>query len=111
MRFVETEVFTAQIQNVGGDDALRELQLELVEQPGKGDVIQGTGGLRKVRMKLPGTGKSGGARAIYLHLPARPCIVFVYAYAKSRKADLSADEKKAFRKAVEKIKAQQHLIP
>jgi hypothetical protein len=99
------------IQSVGGDDALRALQLELAKQPDKGDVIQGTGGLRKVRLKLPGAGKSGGARAIYLHLPALPCIVFVHVYAKSKKTDLSQDEKKAFRRVVENIKERQHLIP
>jgi hypothetical protein len=111
MRFVETEIFTSQIQRIGGDDALLALQLELVKQPDKGDVIQGTGGLRKVRMKLPSVGKSGGARAIYLHLPARPCIVLVYLYAKSKKSDLTAEEKRTFRQAVENIKANQHLIP
>ena len=47
------------------DDLYRQLQNFLIEQPDAGDLIEGTGGLRKVRWKLPGTGKRGGVRVIY----------------------------------------------
>ena len=110
MRFVETPAFTAQVQTIG-DEALRELQTFLAEQPEAGAVIQGTGGLRKVRVKLPGRGKSGGARCIYLLLPTRPVIALVFLYAKNRQANLSPDEKKLLRTAAENLKAHQHLIP
>ncbi len=110
MRFVETSAFTAQIQAIG-DESLRALQNTLSEQPEAGAVIQGTGGLRKVRVKLAGRGKSGGARCIYLLLPVRPVIVLVYLYAKSAQTDLSPAEKKTLREVAEAIKANQHLIP
>lgn len=110
MRFTETATFTAQAQAIG-DEALLALQKFLIEQPEAGDVIPGTGGLRKVRVRLAARGKSGGARAIYLLLPARPVIVLMYLYAKSDKTDLSPAEKKVLRAAAEVIKANQHKIP
>jgi len=65
-------------------------------EPTCGDLIPGTGGLRKVRVGRGGSGKRGGARVIYyLYSPDFP--VFVMAlYAKNEKADLSAREKKEF---------------
>ncbi|MGP9676292.1 MULTISPECIES: hypothetical protein [unclassified Halomonas] len=53
------------IQAIATDDELKELQRTLIAQPNKGDLIQGTGGLRKIRMALGNQGKSGGARVTY----------------------------------------------
>jgi hypothetical protein len=69
MEFVETELFTRQLVQIGIDDkTYRAFQCELVSNPMKGDLIKNSGGLRKVRMRLPQTGKSGGARVWYLWL-------------------------------------------
>ena len=65
-------------------------QSELLRHPDKGDVIPQSGGLRKVRMRLPGRGKSGGARVIYLHLPKHDTIVLFYLYTKAQRENLSA---------------------
>lgn len=62
---------------VGNDEMLRALQNDLMRHPDKGDVIRGAGGFRKLRVKLPGRGKSGGARAIYLHVPEVQTVVLV----------------------------------
>jgi hypothetical protein len=56
--FIETPMFTRQIKLIATDDELKELQKELIESPGKGDLIQKTGGLRKVRWQQP-PGKKG----------------------------------------------------
>lgn len=48
--FIETPMFTRQIKQIATDDELKELQKELIGTPDKGDLIQQTGGLRKVRM-------------------------------------------------------------
>jgi hypothetical protein len=65
-------------------------------EPTCGDLIPGTGGLRKVRIGRGDSGKRGGARVIYyFYNPDFP--VFIMAlYAKNEKADLSAREKKEF---------------
>jgi hypothetical protein len=65
-------------------------------------VAAATGGLRKLRWKRAGTGKSGGVRVIYYWLCADHQIRLLMIYPKSRKDDLSAAEKVALRKIVEK---------
>jgi len=62
---VEFKAFTKAIRQLMDDDQYRELQEALVKDPELGDLIQGTGGLRKVRWNLPARGKRGGARIIY----------------------------------------------
>ena len=80
-------------------------------QPTAGVVIPGTGGFRKVRMKLAGRGKSGSARAIYLLLPELPCIVFFLLYTKGEADTISSAGKVFLRKAALETKTHQHLIP
>lgn len=65
--FVELPPFERVRQDYMGDDAYHQLQLELLANPDAGDVIEGTGGLRKLRRPDPrrGKGKRGGLRVIY----------------------------------------------
>jgi hypothetical protein len=46
---------------IASQDEMIDLQKELIENPMKGSLVQGTGGARKIRMRMPGRGKSGGA--------------------------------------------------
>lgn len=62
IKFIETSLFTRQIKQIATDDELLALQRELIAFPDKGDVIQNTGGRRKVRMATGGQGKSSSAR-------------------------------------------------
>ena len=65
--FVMLPEFDKQWANLGlTDKVLNRLQLELLENPQKGDVIQGTGGLRKLRFAFENRGKSGSARVAYV---------------------------------------------
>ncbi len=50
IEFIETPMFTRQIKRIATDEELRELQKTLIESPDKGNLIQKTGGLRKIRM-------------------------------------------------------------
>ena len=61
--------------------------------PGKGRLIQGTGGLRKARIAARGKGKSGGARVIYLDLPRHRVIYLLWIYDKGEANDLTAAQK------------------
>lgn len=92
IEFIETSIFTKQIKALATDDELRALQTELIAQPEKGDLIQGTGGLRKIRMATGQQGKSGSARVIYF-LATAEMIYLVLAYAKSEKESLTSAEK------------------
>ena len=60
-------------------------------------MIEGTGGLRKVRVAAKGKVKRGGARVIYHHVGSAAQILLLLIYAKGRKDDLSADEKRTLR--------------
>jgi len=63
--FVETRLFTKLVQEYLSDDEYAALQQSLVVNPEAGDVIPGSGGVRKVRWAIAGKGKSGGVRVIY----------------------------------------------
>ncbi|HAT00270.1 type II toxin-antitoxin system RelE/ParE family toxin [Pantoea sp. JV6] len=92
IEFIETPMFTRQIKQIATDEELRELQKALIESPEKGDLIQKTGGLRKIRMATGNQGKSGSARVIYF-LATAEVIYLVMAYPKSIKESLTNAEK------------------
>jgi len=96
--------FTGQITGLVDDADYAKFQKELLQNPKKGDVMPQSGGLRKLRMRLPGRGKSGGARVIYLHLEERAIVVFLYVYTKAKKENLSGEQLKRLRAAVALIK-------
>ncbi len=102
--FVELPLFTEQITSLVDDAVYRLFQKELLRQPDRGDVIPQAGGLRKVRMRLPGRGKSGGARVIYLHLPKYDTIVLFYLYTKAQRENLSPEQLRRLRDAAAIIK-------
>lgn len=63
--FVETKLFTRLVGELLGDDEYARLQHALIANPEHGDVITGSGGVRKMRWGAPGRGKRGGLRVIY----------------------------------------------
>lgn len=109
MTFIEHPVFTRQITALLSDDEYKALQAELAANPRKGDVIPGMGGLRKVRMALPGRGKRGGARVIYLLMLKVETTFMLYAYSKGDIEDMTGEQKKRVRQLVEEIKAEYAL--
>jgi hypothetical protein len=70
LTFVETKLFTQLVLNYFTDDEYAVLQNAIVANPEAGDVIKGSGGVRKLRWGVSGRGKRGGVRIIYyLRLP------------------------------------------
>ena len=102
MVFVETPIFTRQVQEVLSDDQYRDLQDKLRNHPDAGPKIKGSGGLRKLRWGIEGQGKSGGVRIIYHWVVTQDRIFMVYMYPKSKQDDLSSEQLKALKKTVEK---------
>lgn len=98
MVFIETPVFTRQIRELLTDEEYGRFQQCLAAHPKMGDIIQGTGGLRKARWGDARGGKSGGVRVIYYHVSAAGQCRMLLIYRKGVKDDLSAAEKKALRK-------------
>ena len=100
MIIVETTVFTRLIAQLMHDDQYRELQERLIENPEIGDLIQASGGLRKIRWKLSGRGKRGGVRVIYYSAVSADQIRMLYVYSKSDQKDLTKDQIKVLRQLV-----------
>ena len=65
LTFVETKLFTRLVQQYLSDDEYAALQRALMDNPDAGDLIRGSGGVRKLRWGLVGRGKRGGIRVIY----------------------------------------------
>ncbi|MFT3759338.1 type II toxin-antitoxin system RelE/ParE family toxin [Thauera sp.] len=101
MIFIETPVFTKRLRELLDDDSYAEFQRTLADRPDMGDVIEGTGGIRKVRIASSGRGKRGGSRVIYYHFVSAAQIALLLIYPKNQKDDLSSDERKALRYIVE----------
>jgi len=94
MVFVETRIFTKKCSLYLPDDEFRELQNFLINKPNAGTLIQGTGGLRKLRWSLDNKGKRGGIRVIYYWQLSKNQIYLMTLYSKNEKTDLSSKEKK-----------------
>jgi hypothetical protein len=100
--FRETALFTRQVTEKLTDSEYLELQTALLLQPELGDLIQQTGGLRKLRWteSARGKGKRGGIRVIYYWYSPQELIYFLLLYSKGERDDLSAGEKKALRQLI-----------
>ncbi len=102
MIFIETPVFTRRAIELLDHDGYLGLQLQLVSDPCAGALIEGTGGVRKIRVAANGHGKRGGARVIYHHFVGASRIALLMIYAKGEKADLTAQERKQLKLAIER---------
>lgn len=101
MIFIETALFTRQVQALQlGDESYGDLQQDLADRPDAGDIVSGTGGVRKYRWALQGQGKRGGARVIYFWRVSEAQIILFAIYGKNDKANLTAAEKKALKQAI-----------
>jgi hypothetical protein len=69
----------------------------LAANPTAGDLIQGTGGIRKFRWALAGRGKRGGARVIHFFHSLDLPVFALTMFAKNERADLSQAERNEFR--------------
>ena len=98
MEIAETSIFTKEITEILSDDAYREFQEYLVAHPESGDVIKGSGGLRKIRWKVPGRGKRGGIRTIYNYYRDESLLLMIYVYEKSKTSDLTPKQIEILRK-------------
>jgi len=76
----------------------------LAAQPRAGDLIQGTGGIRKLRWARGGRGKSGGVRVIYYFHSDRIPLYLLTVFGKGEKADLSKGERNELAKLVDALK-------
>ena len=88
------------------DEELKLLEDILLENPQKGDVIEGTSGARKMRIQMNGHGKRGGGRVIYVDIFEKEKLYFLFAYPKNVQVNLTEQQKKIVRQMVEASKGE-----
>lgn len=102
-KFVYWKPFLSACKIMGVDDtALQTLEHALLLDPAAGDMVEGTGGAYKVRIRLAGRGKSSGGRVIYFDTGTE--IHFLMTYPKSAQSDLTATQKELLREATRSIR-------
>ena len=92
LEFIETPTFTRQVHTYLNDGEYTALQNELSEDPCRGDLIRGGGGIRKIRYGRRGLGTQGGLRVIYYWLHDDGRIYMLLIYPKSKKDNLTQQE-------------------
>ncbi len=105
LTIAETVPFQSKISDLLSAEEHADLISYLAEHPNSGVLMQGTGGIRKLRWARQGGGKSGGIRVIYyFHNESMP-LYLLAAFSKNEKANLSTDEKQLLAKAVKELVA------
>jgi len=100
---VETPEFLAANRKLMAEDERALLVGYLAYNPTAGDLIPGTGGVRKLRWRLEGRGKRGGARVIYFYHSADLPLFALTAYAKNEREDLSDADRNDFRRLTKSL--------
>jgi hypothetical protein len=93
----ETPLFLRQAADIWDEAEHDAFVTYIASYPEAGDVIPETGGVRKVRWTRAGSGKRGGTRVIYFYHDAGRPLYLLMVYAKARREDMTADEKRAVR--------------
>ena len=103
--FIEVPLFTRRWSEIGLTDSnLRQLQIMLLKNPESGPVIEGTGGIRKVRFPLVSRGKSGSVRVCYTDFSEYEVTYLITAFTKKEQDNLSDNEKNVLRKLVKSLR-------
>lgn len=100
LQFIESPVYSEQIDDLLGAEDHRRLQLHLLERPDRGDLIKGTGGLRKIRWAGSGRGKRGGIRVVY-YLWHGDTAFMLFAYPKNKQENLTPAQAKLLKDLIE----------
>ena len=99
--FIESHIFSSYLPDYLTDEEYAALQEYLCEQPDAGDLVRGSGGVRKLRWRRSGAGKSGGIRVCYYARTRDGIILMLVIYAKSVRDSIPGHVLKALREEME----------
>ena len=103
--FIQTKEFSRRWDELGLDDEdLRTIEFDIMKNPDKYPIIQGTGGLRKARVAINNKGKSGGARVCYVDFVFAEVVYLITVYSKKEKDNLSKEERNEIKKAIDLLR-------
>ena len=108
-RVVQTRIFEKEVKSLItkrklSEDDFEDFKKSLVENPEQGDVIPGTSGIRKIRLKSSTKGKRGGFRVFYLNIEDKLILFLLFIYSKNDQENLSQREKKELKQIAQAIK-------
>lgn len=102
--FVESPYFSSLLESIDDKSLLSRIQKEILERPENAKVVEGTGGLKKIRVAKQRAGKSGGYRVFYLDLPKKGNTHLIFLLKKNESENITDAEKKEIRALVKQIK-------
>ena len=102
MVIIETSEFTRTINSLLTDEEYRELQEALVTKPDLGVILRNSGGIRKLRWRLHGRGKSGGIRIVYYWKISDEQIYMLFCFPKNKQDNLTAEQLAQLKAIVER---------
>ena len=103
--FIRLAEFEKQCKVIGlTEDDIIEIENALLVNPEVGDILQGTGGIRKFRYALPNKGKSGGTRVVYIDFTYFEKVYLLTIFAKSDIVNLTKSERNDLKEFVRILK-------
>lgn len=102
--FVEVDDFRLVIDSFEDEKLLETIQNDLLKDPERGDLVTGSGGIRKFRVALGNKGKRGGLRVFYLDISHKEICYLLFVLKKSESENITAAEKKELREIVQILK-------
>jgi hypothetical protein len=106
LNFIELDWFVGSWEELGLSDVdLAALQILIMTDPRAGDVMRGTGGLRKLRYSPESwnTGKSGAIRVCYVYFEKYGIVLLCLAFRKNEMDNLSDTQKSSVKNVIERI--------
>lgn len=104
MQVFRLQPYLRAMRAMGFDESgMAEIEQLICAAPDRHPTIRGLRGVRKARFARPGTGKSGGGRAIYYVVIGLGRVYMMTAYAKSKQEDLTGDDRKAILRIIEQL--------
>ena len=106
--FIQTPIFSNSLDKKEAGHVLEEIEEKILKNPECGDIVQGCGGVRKLRVKDPkrGKGTRGGLRILFLDLPHKGRVYLVYLYGKDETEDINQEEKRQIREIAAYLKGE-----
>jgi hypothetical protein len=101
LTFVETKLFASLVGGYLSDDEYAALQLSIAANPEAGEIVRGSGGVRKLRWSGSGRGKCGGIRVIYYPRTTRGDVWMLTLYAKNEADSIPVHELKRIKEAID----------
>jgi hypothetical protein len=99
--FIETKLFTKLVAKYLTDEEYSDVQNTLIRNPEVGDLISGSGGVRKMRWRAAGRGKRGGVRIIYYARTQQGQIWMLTIYAKNVMENIPANVLRQIRQEID----------